>query len=165
MKAKTAIFATIATLTLGGAALAAQDAAKPAQTPPLFLKLDRDGNSALEKAEVLRPRAERFAKLDANGDGKLTAEEIDRHLKQRLQRRLMRMRYRLLARFDANGDGAISREEFTARALRRFARLDLNADGRVTPAELRAARKLRRHKLRRKAPGAARLHGKHRQAR
>lgn len=141
------IAAGIAIVTLGGVALAEQGPAP--HTPPLFLKLDRNDDAVLDKVEALQPRQRRFAKMDANGDGKLTTDEIDGFLKQRLRHRLVRLRYRMLARFDANGDGIISREEFTARALRRFARADLNKDGRVTPEELRAARKFRRHRMRR----------------
>ena len=141
------IAAGIAIIALGGVALA--EAGPGPRTPPLFLKLDRNDDAVLDKAEALQPRQRRFAKMDANGDGRLTTNEIDGFLKQRLQRRLMRLRYRMLARFDANGDGVISKEEFTARALRRFARADLNGDGRVTPEELRAARKFRRHRMRR----------------
>lgn len=150
MKAKTIIAATttVALLGIGGAALAEQASPRGPHVPPLFLRLDRDHDRALEKAEVLRPREERFAKLDANGDGRITADELDAHLKQRLQRRLVRMRYRMLARLDADGDGVISKREFTARAMRRFARIDLNGDGRVVPEELRAARKLHRKRMR-----------------
>jgi len=149
MKAKTfiAATATVALLGVGGAALAEQAGPRGPHVPPLFLKLDRNNDAALDRAEALRPREQRFARLDANGDGRITVDELDAHLKQRLQRRLMRMRYRMLARFDADGDGVISKREFTDRAMRRFARIDLNEDGRVTPQELRAARKLHRKRM------------------
>ena len=48
-----------------------------------------------------------FAKLDANGDGKLTAEELA-GLPERRRTRLMKAA-------DTNADGAISKEEFDKR--------------------------------------------------
>ncbi len=64
----------------------------------------------------------RFAVLDRNADGKLTANEFPR-----VDSRLVRG--------DANGDGEITKIEFTTATMGRFDRMDLNRDGTVTSEE------------------------------
>ncbi len=72
-----------------------------------------------------------FNQVDANGDGKLTREEIAAHRKARHDKK------------DTNGDGKISRDEFkaagksdyAARADRMFDRMDQNGDGFLTEAD------------------------------
>ncbi len=73
-----------------------------------------------------------FEEVDANGDGKITPEEIDAHRTARA------------AALDANGDGGISLEELTAaeaakaaeRAQRMMAARDADGDGVLTAAEM-----------------------------
>ncbi|MCX5744025.1 MAG: hypothetical protein NT062_16165 [Proteobacteria bacterium] len=85
-------------------------------------------------------RKEREAKLDADGDGKISETERDtaRHA------RAVEMRTKL----DADGDGKVTTQELAAsgRMARRFgdtAALDTNKDGDVSTDELEAAMKAR----------------------
>jgi hypothetical protein len=73
-----------------------------------------------------------FARLDANGDGNLTEDEI---AKVGQQGRGAKM----LARADGNSDGTVSLAELIGAALKRFDRADANKDGIVTPEERQAA--------------------------
>lgn len=77
-----------------------------------------------------------FEEVDANGDGKITQEE---------------MQARAAARFgeaDTDGDGAISRDEMLAKAMARsekrvdrmMRRMDADGDGKVSKAEMQQMR-------------------------
>ena len=64
--------------------------------------------SPSDRGETGRPDpAQRFARLDANGDGKLQADEMPDRMKP------------LLNTADSNGDGALDRAEMQA-AMQRF---------------------------------------------
>jgi Ca2+-binding EF-hand superfamily protein len=77
--------------------------AQPARTGASFERLDRNGDGAIDAAEVAILRERTFARLDANGDGVLTREE---HAAGGA---------RLIARRDADGDGTLTREELRRR--------------------------------------------------
>lgn len=74
-----------------------------------------------------------FKKLDANGDGKLTAAEMTQ-----LPQVVKRQR---LDQIDTNHDGKIEKSEFeaqaTARADRMFAKMDANGDGSISADEMK----------------------------
>jgi hypothetical protein len=109
---------------------------------PVLRALDADRNLALSPWEIATaPSALR--KLDANYDGKLTAEEcglrIDPNslppaLAARVRQRYMGF-HPVLAVLDADGDGEISAQEI-ARAAAALKELDLNGDGYLTADEL-----------------------------
>jgi hypothetical protein len=73
-----------------------------------------------------------FTRLDANGDGNLTEDEIAKVGQQGT-------RAKMLARADGNSDGTVSLAELTGAALKRFDRADANKNGIVTPEERQAA--------------------------
>jgi hypothetical protein len=128
----------------------------------LFDRMDTDKDGALlpqEGEAGVRAVAEeeieaRFTALDANQDGKVTAEEAK--LPPRFFERLDTNRDRAVTRdelqagphfgagksglvfkaTDANKDGKVTRAEATQAALARFDRLDSNRDGAVTRVEL-----------------------------
>lgn len=99
----------------------------------------RDGPISLKEAEA--KAEERFAAIDADGDGGLTAAEL--FAAEHHADRVARMQERKFARLDRDSDGVISAEEF-ARRIERLAKLDSNDDGEVSREELRAGKRHKR---------------------
>jgi hypothetical protein len=67
-----------------------------------------DPNSRVSQAEFVQARTARIAAMDANGDGVVSAEEMQ----AARQARMVEGRERAFGRLDADGDGAISRAEW-----------------------------------------------------
>lgn len=101
--------------------------------------------------------ARRFEAIDANGDGRISPEEIrafrkaeriERRAKRNLRDAKDRSKFEYyFARADANGDGALSRAEAALglpRVAEKFGRIDSDADGSVTWQEMKAWLALRR---------------------
>jgi len=140
-----------AALLLGGAQIALADAPRGAHGPmqgaqleQMFERLDADGDGAISRAEIDAAPAARFAEADANGDGKVTVDEIAAMMRAQADARAARM----LSLRDADGDGALSADEMgprrADRADRMFSRLDADGDGAITRAEAQAAMQERR---------------------
>ncbi|MFC3078263.1 EF-hand domain-containing protein [Phenylobacterium terrae] len=110
----------------------APDAGPPGGFGPL-------GDQTLDQM-LERSRAS-FARMDQDGDGKVTAEE----------REAMRAQFgggegrgpgrggAMIARADADGDGQVTLAEMEAQARARFERMDADGNGTVTADERRAA--------------------------
>jgi Ca2+-binding EF-hand superfamily protein len=96
-------------------------------------RLDTDGDGKISREEWSR-RPEGFARMDKNGDGFLTPDEMrpGRFQRQGAGRRGPRM-------MDQNGDGQIARDEWKGPA-EVFDRLDANRDGSITREEFKAGR-------------------------
>ena len=110
-------------------ALAVGLAACSNQPKASAVELDAFDPPTVQVRGDVQPRQQaRFARLDRNGDGFVTAAEFPRNGAGRV------------ARFDVNRDGKVSRGELVEGALARFARLDADRDGQVTPQELTAAK-------------------------
>lgn len=77
-------------------------------------------------------RAERFARLDVNGDGVITMADFEAGAADRLAWAKKKRMHVL----DKDRNGNVSREEFTSRAKQRFADADLDQDGRITSSDL-----------------------------
>ncbi len=137
--------AAIATTALTGAALARQAA------PP---RPGADG--VVTRAEALALADQRFALIDTDNDGRLTAAEIAAMPRPRGPMRDMPPPpapgadagtppppgggrgmggARMLERADADRDGVVSRDEYRAQATAMFDRQDTNRDGRIDAAE------------------------------
>ncbi|MGE0596115.1 MAG: EF-hand domain-containing protein [Hyphomonadaceae bacterium] len=100
-----------------------------------FGVLDANGDGALTMMEAQNGRASAFARLDANRDGYIDADEraaFAERVAARGQRRAMNA--------DENGDGLISHGEFMDRPYRAFEHLDRNNDGVLSEAETRSLR-------------------------
>lgn len=105
MKKLTISTALGAMLLAGGAALAQQ---APGPRHPLMEELRGDGD--ISRAQLVASLEKKFAALDANGDGKVTKDEMEAAHKARMAERLDQR----FAEMDANHDGQISKAEFTA---------------------------------------------------
>ncbi|TGX55908.1 EF-hand domain-containing protein [Sphingomonas gei] len=126
-----------ATLLTGSAIAAPQDRGRD-----MLVTTDTNGDGVVTKSEFLADVDARFAKLDANKDGKISADERPADGEGR--------RGRMLSRTDTNGDGAVSLDEQRIQANRRFDRLDTNADGKIDKAEGDAARERMRAMMERR---------------
>jgi Ca2+-binding EF-hand superfamily protein len=102
---------------------------------------DKDGDGKLSAAEASAAADARFARLDRNNDGVLSAEELaaggfrGRHGGGGDDKRAAHAQDRL-AKLDTNKDGVVSRDEFVADANARFAQADSNHDGLVDASEI-----------------------------
>ena len=142
-----------ALLLIAGPASAAPDDTvatpeKPARTSSAvsrgLMRYDTNKDGAVDRAEWKAAQEARFKQLDANGDGKLTQDELfartpaigNSVLPTDRQAQRQSAYFQLL---DADKDGVVTLAEFMAQADRNFARCDLNKDGRIDTAECRQA--------------------------
>ncbi len=70
------------------------------------LDANKDGTVTLD--EFLKPKSDRFAELDKNGDGFLDAGELSARMQQKAGQRQRMM----MARLDGDGDGKVTKDEF-----------------------------------------------------
>ncbi len=143
--------ASLLATTVSGVAIAGQTPPAPADT-------------VLTRADALARAEQRFALIDADHDGRISAAERAampqpprRPMSDRAPagdgegRRGMGGGGRGLERADANRDGVVTREEFAAQAGAMFDRQDLNKDGKVDAAE---RQKLREQRMERRGERA-----------
>ncbi len=128
----------IGTLAVAGAALIAAtayaDDGKGRGHGGHWDKMDANGDGVLTADEVSGRSAEWFAAADADGDGAVTKEEMKAyHQAKRAERREKHNP-------DKNGDGVVDRTEYITAAQDRFDRLDKNGDGVLSEDELRRNR-------------------------
>ena len=133
-----------------------------------LMSADTDQDGKISRAEFMAQSSERFAKLDANGDGQISGDEMKAMMERMREGGRMGGRHGMggeaagammpppppgpmgghrghhgagrLARLDTNQDGKISRDEMRADADKHFAKLDTNGDGFIDQAEMDAAR-------------------------
>lgn len=120
-----------ATLDAPAAQTAAPDAtsdAKPAEVAP---QADADARQMPGRGRGAR-RAQMFARLDANGDGVVTIQDLD----ARASVNIAYAQKKRLHVLDKDRDGKVSRDEFAARPKQKFADLDLDGDGKITASDL-----------------------------
>lgn len=106
-----------------------------AQPGPMFEKMDRNGDGAIDGEEARAMREKAFARMDSNGDGTVTQAEIEQRRQGARQGADA-----MFAKADSNGDGALSKEEFLA-FPGMMGRADRDGDGLVTAEEAAALRK------------------------
>lgn len=106
-----------------------------------FAQIDTNSDGQVTAEELTAQAVSRFAKADANSDGALTMDEMKAAAQEH-------HKDRLLKRFDANEDGTLSDEEMAKasdgrmgkRMTKRFEKLDADNSGSITLEEMTARR-------------------------
>lgn len=121
----------------GAAALAGQAAPADQGTPGgrgagMMMRADTNSDGKISRAEFAAMSEQRFTRMDKNGDGEVTADELGDMAGRGPGGGVMAA--------DTDHDGKVSHAEFTAMATARFARMDANSDGEITADEMPAPR-------------------------
>jgi len=98
-----------------------------------FDRVDADKDGKIELTEFTPLAGRRLARLDANSDKVVTAEEIDAKLQEGLRKR----RDRIMAIMDADRDGKITESELDNIVRAMFNGADTDKDGGVSMAEVK----------------------------
>ncbi|MFP4139236.1 MAG: hypothetical protein ACLFVH_06305 [Phycisphaerae bacterium] len=105
-------------------------------------KYDADGDGKLSRDEMRRLWKDRQAafvnKHDADGDGKLNADEMKAATKAAMETVKGRLRQRMMRQYDADGDGELNEEENAAYEAAKKKLEDRLADWKKRAAEKRA---------------------------
>ena len=98
-----------------------------------FGKIDADGNGEISQEEIKAHAATRFSDADTDGDGFLSAEELSAQGEERRAKRIGRM----IKRMDTDGDGKLAIAEMQGRRdpAKMFERLDADGNGTLSQAE------------------------------
>lgn len=123
----------------------------------VFADLDADGDGILTAAELEAFGKARFDAADADKDGFLSLEEMQAQSARQAQERMAKRSERMLEHMDDDGDGQLSFDEMRpdeARRAKMFSRLDGDGNGEISQAEFDAARmQMREHRHERKGNG------------
>jgi len=122
---------------VSAAAIAQQTPAASKFFDRMLQKWDANGDGKISLDEYLAAAGSRFAQIDAQNKGAVSADQIasSPHAQQRLERRAEG----LVRHLDKAGKGYVTQDEFVAAAKTRFAKLDSNNDSKLTPNELSVA--------------------------
>ena len=101
---------------------------------------DNDGAISFDEFRMPEGRDAPEMRMDANGDGEITRDEVSQIATQRTEEALDRF-----DAMDADGDGVVTQGE---RRRSAFNRMDGDGDGQITKSEFREAREDRRRMMR-----------------
>lgn len=115
----------------------------PPAPDQIIERLDIDGSGSIIKGEAKGFIAKYFDRIDANGDGKISEEEL-LHARENRGQKPKGGREDIIAA-DTDQNGAISIDEATGAGLKKmvenFDRIDADGDGQISEEELRLLRK------------------------
>jgi len=141
---RTLFFALLAALATAPFAAFAQSngtntataATHPSPFAHMLKKMDSDSDGKISSAEFQAAAAARFAAIDTQGAGKITAAQIA--AAHGAGERGEKFADREVAK--VGSDGTITKDQYLAAAQARFAKLDKNGDGFITADEVPAGR-------------------------
>ena len=129
--------ATLVGPTFAGRASAHDQAGAGSAHKPMMM--DQDGDDRVSRDEHQARAREMFETMDADGDGKVTAAEMNAAHEQIRGKKLRRAGASAadkIKRMDTDGDGALSAEEHGASARQVFSEMDEDSDGFLTRDEM-----------------------------
>lgn len=131
-------------ITLAAALFALSAGAALAQGAP-GARMDANGDGAVTAAEFRNARVTMMMRADANKDGKLTRAELETGMAAMRQRggpapQKGPRAGMMFGVMDANKDGFLTRAEIGKMIERRFQRIDVNGDGSLSSSEMAAMR-------------------------
>jgi len=98
----------------------------------LLKHLDTTGKGFATQDDFVAAAKTRFAKLDRNGDGKLTPDELSTRQDKPAAPKHAQLAERRFDELDGNHDGIITLNEYVAAAVAKFKKMDVAGTGRVT---------------------------------
>lgn len=143
---KTVMTGLIAALVIGSAGFAVARGGPEGHGPRFnFEELDTNGDGQITAAEMEAHKAERFASQDTDGDGFLSKEELVAAMTQKIEESVAPRADKMLERKDADNDGQISLAELenNERPKSFFERLDKDGDGAISKEEMETMKKKR----------------------
>jgi Ca2+-binding EF-hand superfamily protein len=111
-----------------------------------FDEMDIDGDGKITAEEMQAHASLRFDAADTNNDGFVDAAELQAHMLAQATARMQDRSARMIARLDTDKDGKLSPEEMRAgprggdRFERMLKRMDTDGDGAISREEMEAAR-------------------------
>lgn len=100
-------------------------------------KVDTDGDGKVSKTEAEAARKEHFKSADMDGNGSVSFDEFEAMAERRRQMKLKSK----FERSDKNGDGVLTSEELGSHRDGHFEKMDKNGDGEISEDERKAAHK------------------------
>jgi Ca2+-binding EF-hand superfamily protein len=104
-----------------------------------FAEQDANKDGKLSKQELSKLPGDWFERVDLNGDGFVTADEMtEAHaaMKDRFGKRGGKHGEKRFEKLDSNGNGAVEQSEIAAHAKQRFEKLDADKNGALSKDEL-----------------------------
>ena len=129
--------ALLCALAMSAPALAGNPGAK-------FKSMDSNSNGMVSSTEHAAGVKKMFTEMDANGDGNVTAAEMDaKHAMKGDKAKADKSAGRMssadkIAKMDTNGDGALSASEHDAGAQSMFSEMDTDGNGSLSSQEMTA---------------------------
>jgi len=103
-------------------------------------KLDANGDGKVTQSEFQAGRSAQMLALDADRDGKLSRAEFATLREEQAKAKRQRRADRMWAHLDTDKDGALSRSEMDGLLSQRFKRMDTDKDGTLSAAELKSGK-------------------------
>ncbi len=99
------------------------------------MKMDKDNDGKISSGEAQGKIKKGFDKIDANKDGFITKDELEK-MKESIKERKKNKNKKNIEKMDKDNDGKISSGEAQGKIKKSFDKIDANKDGYITKDEL-----------------------------